>query len=150
MPWESWPARLALTQPVATASASACDAPAALRSAAPMRVRRSAFTIGMAFPHSNVPHGGCGSCLFWLRHGLKEISRTQRDLRAKPPCDVMGAMQSGEASAAARFHLPAGPTFALFILGHRCRCPRTLAHDQENGVLVLGTVPMHLLAVMGH
>src|SRR5690242_2384443 len=52
MPWESWPARLALTQPTATAVASASDAPAAFNSAVPMRVRRSAWTIGMGFPRN--------------------------------------------------------------------------------------------------
>src|SRR5213080_4930188 len=46
-PCESWPARLALTQPTATASASSSDAPAARSSAALIRVRRSAWTIGM-------------------------------------------------------------------------------------------------------
>src|SRR6478735_10243611 len=51
-PWESWPARLALTQPEATAWASSSDAPAAFSSAAPMRVRRSAWTIGMGFPQN--------------------------------------------------------------------------------------------------
>src|ERR1017187_668191 len=50
IPCESWPARLALTQPTATALASSSDAPAALSSAAPMRVRRSAWTIGMGVP----------------------------------------------------------------------------------------------------
>src|SRR3979411_2744599 len=50
MPCESCPARLALTQPVATALASSSDAPAALSSAVPIRVRRSAWTIGMGFP----------------------------------------------------------------------------------------------------
>src|SRR5262249_20073779 len=36
--------------PLATALASCSDAPAACRIAAPMRVRRSAWTIGMGFP----------------------------------------------------------------------------------------------------
>src|ERR1043166_1413661 len=49
-PCESWPARLALTQPTATAWASSSDAPEALRRAAPMRVRRSAWTIGIGLP----------------------------------------------------------------------------------------------------
>src|SRR5260370_4171904 len=49
VPCESWPARLALTQAVATALAYSSDAPAARSSAVPMRVRRSAWTIGMAF-----------------------------------------------------------------------------------------------------
>src|ERR1700722_5017601 len=70
-PCESWPARLALTQPVATAPASSSDAPAALSSAAPMRARRSAWTIGMGVPRDQCPResGSCllspGSCL-WL------------------------------------------------------------------------------------
>src|SRR5215470_11127731 len=38
----------------------------------------------------------------------------------------------------------------LFFLRHLRRCRRSLAHDQENGVLVLGAIPMHLLTVMGH
>src|SRR3984885_9132082 len=50
IPWESWPARLALTQPTPTALASSSDAPAALSKAAPMRVRRSACTIAMGVP----------------------------------------------------------------------------------------------------
>src|SRR5215475_5032063 len=54
----------------------------------------------------------------------------------------MGAMQSDE------FSLPG--TGRLFFLGHGRRGPRTLAHDQKNRVLVLGTVPMHLLAVVGY
>src|SRR5262249_44286562 len=48
IPWESWPTRLALTQPVATASASSWDAPAARSSAEPIWVKRSAGTVGMA------------------------------------------------------------------------------------------------------
>src|SRR3984893_17346616 len=55
-PWESWPARLALTQPTATALASSSDAPAALSRAAPMRVRRSACTIAMGGPLSTPAH----------------------------------------------------------------------------------------------
>src|SRR5262245_3849459 len=47
MPCESWPARLALTHPTATASASSCEAPAARSSAAPIFVRRSAPTVGI-------------------------------------------------------------------------------------------------------
>src|SRR5277367_2205138 len=50
MPWESWPARLALTQPTATALASSSVAPAALSNAVPIRLRRSGWTIGMGFP----------------------------------------------------------------------------------------------------
>src|SRR3954453_1399862 len=50
MPCESWPARLALTQPMATALASSSDAPAAFNKAVPIRVRRSAWTIGMGPP----------------------------------------------------------------------------------------------------
>src|SRR5215468_10730493 len=50
MPCESWPARLALTQPTATAFASSSEAPAALKSAVPIRERRSALTIRMGFP----------------------------------------------------------------------------------------------------
>src|SRR5689334_23526752 len=50
IPCESWPARLALTQPTATARASSSDAPAPRSRAVPMRVRRSAWTIGIGFP----------------------------------------------------------------------------------------------------
>src|SRR5262245_41641573 len=50
MPCESWPARLALTQPTATASASSGDAPAARSSAAPILTRRSASTVGITHP----------------------------------------------------------------------------------------------------
>src|SRR6266404_2789495 len=61
MPCESWPARLALTQPTATAPASSSDAPAALSSAAPMRVKRSACTEGMGFssPEARAKSGSC-------------------------------------------------------------------------------------------
>src|SRR6202020_2990158 len=52
MPWESWPARLALTQPAATALASSSEAPAALSSAALIRLKRSAWMMGMGFPLS--------------------------------------------------------------------------------------------------
>jgi hypothetical protein len=62
----------------------------------------------------------------------------------------MGAMQSGESSAAECFHLPAGPAFArYFSLGTAVNVPGPSPMIPENGVLVLGTVPMHLLAVVG-
>ena len=35
----------------------------------------------------------------------------------------------------------------LFFRGGGCR--RAFAHDRENGVFVLGAVPMHLLVEMG-
>src|SRR6185437_2657594 len=75
MPWESWPARLALTQPEATARASSSEAPAALSSAAPMRVRRSAWTIGMGF--LKMPAREYGSCLLSGGHRLKRLERGQ-------------------------------------------------------------------------
>src|ERR1700688_1662293 len=37
---------------------------------------------------------------------------------------------------------------ALLLLRHRRRSRRAFAHDQENGVLILGAIPMHLFAVM--
>src|SRR5581483_3755450 len=49
-PCESWPARLALTQPTATAVASSSEAPEARSSALPILVRRSAWTVGMGSP----------------------------------------------------------------------------------------------------
>src|ERR1700730_7993618 len=96
-PCESWPARLALTQPTATAPASSSDAPAAFKSAAPMRVRRSAWTIGMGFPQTTARVRG-GSCLFagaWSQSRLP-IAITPRPILV---CKFMGAMQ--------RRHLPA-------------------------------------------
>src|SRR5882672_3064387 len=55
IPCESWPARLALTQPMATAFASSCDAPAARRRAVPIFVRRSAWTVGIEDPPDRRP-----------------------------------------------------------------------------------------------
>src|ERR1700761_7441648 len=52
MPWEAGPARFALTQPPATALASSSEAPSALSSAALIRVKRSAWMMGMGFPLS--------------------------------------------------------------------------------------------------
>src|SRR3982074_1079903 len=73
---ESWPARLALTQPVATALASSSDAPAALSSAVPMRVRRSAWTIGMGPPHC-MPARKAGLVCCRRQHGLKAVAGEQ-------------------------------------------------------------------------
>src|SRR6266545_2428508 len=76
MPWESWPARLALTQPTATDLASSSDAPAALSIAAPMRVRRSAWTIGIGFPHG-MPARKAGLVRCRRQHGLKAVAGEQ-------------------------------------------------------------------------
>src|ERR1700760_4044590 len=46
------------------------------------------------------------------------------------------------------FH-PAGWAKPLLLLGDFRRGRRPFSHDQEHGVLVLGAVPVHLLAVMG-
>src|SRR3954447_19212623 len=44
---------------------------------------------------------------------------------------------------------PRGPGNSLLLFSRRGRS-RSFAHDQEHGVLVLGAIPMHLLAEMGH
>src|SRR4051794_41521430 len=41
------------------------------------------------------------------------------------------------------------PTISALFLFRRCRRPRPFAHDQQHGVLILGAVPVHLLAEMG-
>src|SRR4030081_116665 len=89
MPWESCPARLALTQPVATALASSSDAPAALSSAVPIRVRRSAWTIGMGFLMACPPDM---RVLFIVacQHGLKAVAGEQgQNIR---PSHVIGTV----------------------------------------------------------
>src|SRR3954447_14172097 len=95
-PWESWPARLALTQPLATASASSSEAPAARRSAALMRVRRSAWTIGMAFPR----HGALNRLLVGS-HGLKARLRYQSPVNQYRAANSSRGGPSGEDSSRA-------------------------------------------------
>src|SRR5262245_16035790 len=51
-PCESWPARLALTQPTETAAASSSEAPEARSRAMPILVSCSAWTIGMGILRS--------------------------------------------------------------------------------------------------
>src|SRR5471032_3204827 len=79
---------------MATALASSSEAPAARSRAAPMRVRRSAGTIGMGFPVPARAKGG--SCLLPLAsvvlspaHGLKAMVGGQvagdRNREAAPP-----------------------------------------------------------------
>src|SRR5690242_4481698 len=104
MPWESWPARLALTQPDATAWASSSDAPAALSSAAPMRVRRSAWTIGMGFLKMPAREGG--SCLLY-----DAASSQTAEARARPECPCRHA---GDGPHPARFHRAGYATGSLF------------------------------------
>src|SRR5690242_7026006 len=105
MPWESWPARLALTHPEATACASPSEAPAALSSAAPMRVRRSAWTIGMGF--LEMPAREDGSCLL-----VEAASSQTAEARARPECPCRHAVDGPPAPVSIARETGQEPLFA--------------------------------------
>src|SRR5262249_9476888 len=105
-------------------------------------MRRSAWTIGMGFPLD--ARAGRGSCLL----SNAASSQTPR-ARARPENRDRHALKRSSRLRIPRHGIGYPALRArLFLFPHLGRGCWSFAHDQEHCVLVLGAVPMHLLAEM--